>query len=99
MTSNRPKHYKKPETEPWQKLLMMKHGNREFQRGVRERFWFQMARVDHLGREHWHPEYKHLDYYEPAYQPAKFRVGSDKFKKSGRLHRVKKVSAPLPEEE
>ena len=95
MTSNRPKHYKKPETEPWQRLLMMKHGNREFQRGVRERFWFQMARVDHLGREHWHPEYKHLDYYEARYQPAKYRQGKPM---RGVLHTVKKVTAPLPEE-
>jgi len=92
MFSNRPKATDKPDIEAWQKIRMIHHPELDFHRGLRERPWFKMARYDYKGREHWHPEFKHLDYYEPSYQPVKFRAEKH-------MTRVKKIVAPIPDEE
>lgn len=90
--SNRPRSAEKPGIESWQRIRMINHPELDFHRGLRERPWFKMARYDPKGREHWHPEFKHLDYYEPAYQPVKFRAEKH-------MTRVKKVVAPIPDED
>ena len=92
MFSNRPRSVEKPSIESWQRIRMINHPELDFHRGLRERPWFKMARYDWRGREHWHPEFKHLDHYEPAYQPVKFRPEKH-------MRRVKKVVAPIPAEE
>jgi len=91
MFSNRPRSIEKPFIESWQRIRMINHPELDFHRGLRERPWFKMARYDFKGREHWHPEFKHLDYYEPSYQPVKFRAEKH-------MRRVKKVVAPIPDE-
>ena len=91
MFSNRPKGVEKPGIESWQRIRMINHPELDFHRGLRERPWFKMARLDWRGREHWHPEFKHLDHYEPRYQPVKFRAEKH-------MTRVKKVVAPIPDE-
>ncbi len=91
MYSNRPRATPRPFIEAWQKIRILDH-NLDFAKGVmRERPWFMMAKYDWKGREHWHPEYKHYDYFESAYQPKKFRMRKGQ-------RRVKKVVAPIPDE-
>ena len=92
MFSSRPRSVEKPGIEAWQRIRMINHPELDFHRGLRERPWFKMARYDWRGREHWHPEFKHMDHYEPAYQPAKFRTEKH-------MKRVKKVVAPIPDDD
>ena len=54
-----------------------------------------MAKFDALGKKHWHPEFRELDYHVPAYQPAKFRPEGKK--KGMGYSRVKKVFPPIPD--
>ena len=95
--SKRPRHYSKPDTEAWEKIHRIKHPDQGFHLGLREMPWYLMAKYDSLGKFHWHPEFRPLDYYIPKYQPAKFRPEGKK-KRHG-YNRVKKVFPPLPENE
>ena len=65
------------------------------QMGHRELEWYNMAKYDALGKKHWHPEFRELDYHVPAYQPAKFRPEGKK--KGMGYSRVKKVFPPIPD--
>eukprot|EP00095_Tigriopus_kingsejongensis_P003615 maker-scaffold49_size462716-snap-gene-1.22 protein:Tk03615 transcript:maker-scaffold49_size462716-snap-gene-1.22-mRNA-1 annotation:"28s ribosomal protein mitochondrial" len=83
---------RKPIILPHEQLFKIRHKEQMFMDGNRDRPWFQMARTDFLGKEHWHPEFKHLDHYDPYYKPRKFR--------SHKKDRTwKKVVAPIPDEE
>ena len=48
--------------------------------GHRTLEWYNMAKYDALGKKHWHPEFREMDYYIPAYQPSKFRPEGQKKK-------------------
>jgi hypothetical protein len=65
------------------------------QMGHRELEWYNMAKYDALGKKHWHPEFRELDYHVPAYQPSKFRPEGKK--KALGHSRVKKVFPPIPD--
>lgn len=94
--ANRPRQYAKPDIEPWERINRIKHPDQTFMLGLREMPWYEMAKYDSLGKFHWHPEFRQLDYYIPAYQPSKHRPEG---KKKGRGYsRVKQVFPPLPKE-
>ena len=95
--ANRPRLYGKPDIEPWEKVNRIWHPEQTFFMGLREMPWYEMAKYDSLGKFHWHPEFRQLDYYIPAYQPSKFRPEGKK--KYRGYSRVKKVFPPLPKEE
>ena len=78
----------------WEKLYKLRHPEFGFMLGHRDLEWYNMAKYDKLGKFHWHPEFKALDYYVPAYQPRKFRPEGKK--KGHGYNRVKKVFPPLP---
>ena len=63
--------------------------------GLRELPWYEMAKYDMMGKKHWHPEFREMDYHIPAYLPSKFRPEGKK-KKRG-YSRVKKVFPPVPD--
>ncbi len=94
--SRRPRHFKKPDKELWEKLFRNRHPTESFALGNRERDWYRMAKYEHMGKMHWHPEFRHLDYYLPAYQPSKFRPEGKK--KGHGLDKVKKVFPPVLDE-
>ncbi len=61
-------------------------------------FRYVMANYDHMGKHHWHPEFKHLDYYDPPRKLAKYRKprkGHSPLERGPK--RVKKAVAPLDE--
>ena len=97
ISSNRPRHFGKPDIEFWEKIHHLRHPENAFMLGFREMNWFKMAKYDSLGKFHWHPEFRQLDYHIPAYQPAKFRPEGKK-KKQG-YSRVKTVFPPIPRDE
>ena len=76
--------------------MRIKNPEQSFHLGLRELPWYLMAKYDALGKFHWHPEFRQLDYYIPGYQPSKFRPTGKK--KGHGYSRVKKVFPPLPEE-
>merc|ERR1712029_947957 len=71
--ANRPRQYAKPDIEPWERINRIEHPDQTFMLGLREMPWYEMAKYDSLGKFHWHPEFRQLDYYIPAYQPSKHR--------------------------
>jgi len=93
--SKRPRHLEKPDVEMWEKIYRLRHPDQTFPMGFRELPWYEMAKHDHMGKKHWHPEFREMDYYIPAYQPSKFRPEGQK-KKRG-YNRVKKVFPPIPD--
>ena len=96
--SRRPRHLAKPDKEMWEKLFRLRHPEQSFAGlGQRELNWYNMAKYDYMGKFHWHPEFRALDYYIPAYQPAKFRPEGKK--KYQGYNRVKAVFPPIPDEE
>jgi len=97
--SNRPKHFAKPEMYLWEKLHLVDHpGVFALQRGLRNRRWFQMYKVSHLGKEHWHPEFMSLDENQHRYIPKALRP-EDFMRKKGLGRRYSKwqpkLSIPL----
>ena len=56
-----------------------------------------MARFDALGKFHWHPEFRHLDYHPAPYVPQKFRPEGKK--KYFGYNKGKVVYPPIPEDE
>jgi len=99
--SNRPRHIAKPEIYLWEKIHLIDHpGMFKARLGPRRNRWFQMAKISHLGREHWHPEFESLDEKKNRYIPKALRP-HDFMKKKGLGRRygkhLPKLSIPLEE--
>jgi len=99
--SNRPRHLAKPEIYLWEKIHLIDHpGVMSMRMGPRRRRWFQMAKISHLGREHWHPEFESLDEKNPRYIPKALRP-HDFMRKKGLGRRygkhMPKLNIPLEE--
>ena len=91
------RHYPKDDILMWEKLFKIRHPEVGFQLGERDLPWYNMAKWDKLGKFHWHPEFRPLDYYIPAYNPRKNRPeGKEKGHGFGR---VKKLFPPIPDED
>ena len=94
--SNRGRHFPKPDIEMWEKVYRIRHNTMiGFRSGLRDLPWYKMAQYDKLGKFHWHPEFRQLDYYIPAHNPRKFRPEGKR--KGWGYNRVKKVFPPLEE--
>eukprot|EP00096_Caligus_rogercresseyi_P004044 TRINITY_DN18173_c0_g1_i1.p1 TRINITY_DN18173_c0_g1~~TRINITY_DN18173_c0_g1_i1.p1 ORF type:complete len:588 (-),score=190.63 TRINITY_DN18173_c0_g1_i1:385-2148(-) len=87
---------RRPETQPWEKIHLIDNPSNLSAIGLRERQWFLMAKYDFRGREHWDPEFRKLDYYEPPYLPVKFRKDRNPFKVN--QYRTRKVTIPVPKD-
>jgi len=101
MYSNRPRHYAKPEMYLWEKISLVDHpGPYALQMGLRRRRWFQMYKVSHLGKEHWHPEFESYDNKKNRYIPKALRP-EDYMRKKGLGRRynkfLPKLTVPLEE--
>jgi len=101
MYSNRPRHYAKPEMYLWEKIHLVDHkGIMAARLGNRRRRWFQMAKVAHSGREHWHPEFMEVKENNPPYVPKAMRK-EDYMRKKGLGRRynkyLPKLTVPLEE--
>lgn len=93
--SNRPRHFEKPEIYMWEKINLIDHpGPFAIQLGLRRRRWFQMAKVSHLGKEHWHPEFMSLDDKRHRYIPKALRP-EDYMRKKGLGRRYNKWKPKL----
>jgi len=96
--SKRGRHIPKPDIEMWEKVYRLQHNTMIGHRaGLRDLPWYKMAMYDKLGKFHWHPEFRQLDYYIPAYNPRKYRPQGKR--KGWGYNRVKKVFPPLEENE
>jgi len=99
--SNRPKHKAKPEMYLWEKMHLVDHfGPWGLIQGLRRRRWFQMYKVSHLGRNHWHPEFETLDEPHGKYIPKAMRPEEYMRKKGlGRRYNryAPKLTVPLEE--
>lgn len=95
----------RPETFAWEKLYRIEHPKIWHMRGWRHRPWYQMWKMDFKGREHWHPEFKHWDHYMPDRIPKVERSVDSSLrhlewdKDMKHMRRVRKVSAPVPDED
>ena len=103
MYSKRPRHLMRPDIEPYQRLHYLRHKSFWYIRSCyREKPWFIMKDHDHMGREHWDPEFKTFEYHNGPYVPKKFRPAKRNFHKiHPGVHTLKKnrgriVGAPLP---
>ncbi|XP_040574320.1 uncharacterized protein mRpS30 [Lepeophtheirus salmonis] len=96
LTMNNPSmdNLKRPTIEPWEKIHLIDNPSSMSMLGLRDRQWFRMAKYDFRGREHWDPEFRKLDYYEPPYLPVKFRKTRNPFKRN--QYRTRKVTIPVP---
>jgi len=93
--SNRPRHLAKPEMYLWEKMHLVDHpGAWAMQRGLRNRRWFQMYKVSHLGKEHWHPEFESYDAKNHRYIPKAMRP-EDYMRKKGLGRRYNKWKPKL----
>ena len=103
MYSKRPRNRLRPSIEPYQKLHYVRHKAPWYIKDcLREQPWFIMKDYDHMGKEHWHPEFKEFNYHNGPYVPEKFRLARRNYHK---IHpgeqllwksRAKVVTAPLP---
>ena len=50
LLDDRPRHYKKPEIYPWEKIMLIDHDMHHVPNIARRNRWFQMAKISHLGR-------------------------------------------------
>lgn len=99
--SKRPPKVEKPEMYLWEKMHLVDHpGHLALSLGLRRRRWFQMAKVSHLGREHWHPEFKTLDEQQNRYIPKWYREPWQRKKGLGRRYskHAPKLKIPLQDE-
>jgi len=99
--SGRPPKVEKPEMYMWEKMHLVDHpGHLNLSLGLRRRRWFQMAKVSHLGREHWHPEFKTLDEGQHRYIPKWYREPWQRKKGLGRRYSkfAPKMKIPLQDE-
>jgi len=99
MYANRPRHYEKPEMYLWEKIHLVDHpGVKAHMIGSRRKRWFQMYKVHHWGREHWHPEFEAYEEKNNPYLPKAYRA-EDYMKKKGLGRRynkyLPKLSIPL----
>jgi len=99
MYANRPRHYEKPEMYLWEKIHLVDHpGVKAHLIGSRRKRWFQMYKVHHWGREHWHPEFEAYEEKNNPYLPKAYRA-EDYMKKKGLGRRynkhLPKLSIPL----
>jgi len=93
--SNRPKHKGKPEMYLWEKMHLVDHfGPWGLMKGLRRRRWFQMCKVSHLGRNHWHPEFETLDEPHGKYIPKAMRP-EEFMRKKGLGRRYNKYAPKL----
>jgi len=100
MYANRPRHHEKPEMYMWEKIHLIDHkGSFEKQLGLRRRRWFQMAKVDQHGKQHWHPEFKQYDEERHRYVPKCYREPWQRKWGLGRRYseNAPKVTVPLQE--
>ncbi len=63
-----------------------------FPYGTRDRRWFQMSKFDYKGREHWHPAFRHYDYYVTQRIPKCEREDKKVFRK-------RKITVPVPDQD
>jgi len=99
--SRRPPKVEKPEMYLWEKMHLVDHpGQLNMNLGLRRRRWFQMAKVSHMGKEHWHPEFKSLDEQSHRYIPKGYREPWQRKKGLGRRYSkyAPKLQIPLPDE-
>ena len=82
MYSKRPRHRLRPSIEAYQKLHYIRHKSPWYMKDcLREQPWFIMKDYDHMGKEHWHPEFKEFNYHNGPYVPRKFRTARRNFHK------------------
>ena len=92
--SNREPMNAKPDIEPWEKIVHIQFPSEGKILGKRENPWFLKYKTDPKGKFYWHPEFRTLDHYWPAYNPVKFRPKG----KGDVDHKwVKKVFPPIPD--
>jgi len=101
MYANRPRHYEKPEMYLYEKIHLVDHpGTKAHLIGSRRKRWFQMYKIHHWGREHWHPEFEAYEEKNNPYLPKAFRK-EDFMKKKGLGRRyskhLPKLTIPLEE--
>jgi len=95
MYANRPRHLEKPEIYLWEKLHMVDHPAIQAHKlGSRRKRWFQMYKIHHWGREHWHPEFMQYEEKTFPYLPKAFRK-EDYMKKKGLGRRYNKYLPKL----
>jgi len=96
--SNRPRHYPKPEKYAWEKIYMIDNDTMHMH-GVRRGRWFQMYKISHLGKEHFHPEFKQYDEVKHRYLPRAFRERWETRPGLGRRYsrKLPKLRVPLEE--
>eukprot|EP00092_Neocalanus_flemingeri_P010485 GFUD01011296.1.p1 GENE.GFUD01011296.1~~GFUD01011296.1.p1 ORF type:complete len:107 (-),score=25.69 GFUD01011296.1:15-335(-) len=85
----------------WEKMNLVDHpGTSALKMGSRRRRWFQMYKISHLGKEHWHPEFETYDEKNHRYIP-KAKRPEDFMRKKGLGRRYSKwqpkLSIPLEE--
>lgn len=97
--SNRRRHKAKPEIYDWEKIFIVDHDTMHMQ-GVRRGRWFQMYKISHLGKEHFHPEFKQYDEVRHRYLPRAFRERWQTKPGLGRRYsrRLPKLQVPLKED-
>lgn len=89
-TARREKKMKKPEIYLWEKIFQIDH-NTMPHLGLRRRRWWQMAKLDFKGKEHWHPEFVSTDPSFPKYIPKGYR---EPWQRKGELNRRYSKYAP-----
>jgi len=95
MYANRPRHYEKPEMYLWEKIHLVDHPTAKAHLiGSRRKRWFQMYKVHHWGREHWHPEFEAYEEKTNPYLPKAYRK-EDFMKKKGLGRRYSKYLPKL----
>jgi len=74
LNCNRPKHqsFRKPEIYMWEKIYQIDNKTMHHL-GTRRARWWQMTQVSHMGKEHWHPEFKSFDEPKHRYLPRAYR--------------------------
>merc|ERR1712172_196729 len=95
MYSNRPRHMEKPEMYLWEKVNLVDHkGIIEHKLGARRKRWFQMYKVHHWGREHWHPEFMEYGEKNNPYLPKAYR-SQDFMKKKRSGKKIQQISSQI----
>jgi len=98
--SNRPRHHKKPEIYMWEKIFVIDHNMMHVPNLARRNRWFQMCKISHLGKEHFHPEFKKYDEERQRYLPKGFREPWQRKRGMGRRYYryLPKLKIPLEED-
>merc|ERR1711874_702461 len=98
--SNRPRYHKKPEIYMWEKIFVIDHDMMHVPNLARRNRWFQMCKISHLGKEHFHPEFKKYDEERQRYLPKGFREPWQRKRGMGRRYYryLPKLKIPLEED-